>query len=220
MSLKIIFNLTRIPKSLKAHSLWLVLFLSCTLAAQNTDNTHEFKIHVVNINKHKKYKKLIVDAIALLNETLTSEDFKQRVLSKKFDWEKLNGGHEKMSNQQVLDMLIRWTKTANITLKIKPRGLRIKAYISGTMGVTNLNSNKTRTYRHWLDLSPDKYHQTVIGYASHIAHEYAHQRGFSDKDLPKQCTYRDVVPYAIGDIVCAILNGKTDKQYNCNKCSK
>jgi len=105
-------------------------------------------------------------------------------------------------------------------LLIKPRGLRLTAYLYGTIGVTNLNSNTTKTYRHWIDLTPENYQRSVVMYASHIAHEYCHQRGFTDKNDRPQCEFRDVVPYAIGDITCELINEMYKSEYDCDKCSK
>lgn len=188
--------------------------------AQNELTNQKFEIVVSNIETMGKYNKLVTEAVSLINDIFNSSEFKQKISEKKFDWENLNGGHSKMTNSEVFEKIARWTAKDSIKLYIKPRGLRVTAYYYGTIGVTSLNSNSTKTYRHWIDLSDKNYEKTLFKYVSHIAHEYCHQRGFTDKDNKPQCTFRDVVPYAIGDIVCEILNKRFNKNIECNKCSK
>ena len=189
-------------------------------SAQNESPNQDFSLVVKNINSLGKYQEMVEDAIVLINDTFNSEEFKNKVLNKNFDWKNLNGGHTQMTNEMLLKTLVGWTDKAEISLYIKPRGLRITAYMYGTIGVTSLNSSSTKTYRHWIDLSPENYKETVLTYASHIAHEFCHQRGFTDKNDKPQCQFRDVVPYAIGDIVCEILNNKNNMNVKCDKCSK
>lgn len=178
-----------------------------------------FKLEVENLNDLGKYERLVTDAINLLNDVFNSEEFKNEVLNYNFDWENLKSVYPEISNEEVLNNLIGFNDNYKMKLVIRPRGLRVTAYMYGTKGVTTLNSNKTRTYRHWLDLSPEKYDETVINYASHIAHEYSHQRGFSDKNSSPECEFRDVIPYAIGDIACEIINSFGGTNVECTTCS-
>ncbi|MEO6979924.1 MAG: hypothetical protein ABI113_16160, partial [Mucilaginibacter sp.] len=57
-------------------------------------------------------------------------------------------------------------------------------------------------------LNPSCYNCTMITYASHIAHEYCHQRSFYDKDVSNQSAFREVVPYAVGDLMCEFIQRK------------
>lgn len=195
------------------------LVIFSLLFAVNTIFSQEktpFKIVVQNLNEQGKYQQMVTDAIALLNEVLNTPEFKQKVESHTYDWVDVDGAYKNLTGKQIFDILYVQKPLATMNLYIKSRGVRLGAYFSGTLGVTSVNTNSTRTYKHWLDLSDQNYQKTVVEYASHIAHEYCHQRGFFDKDYD-QPSYREVVPYAIGDIVCELLNKKLGASYRCNE---
>jgi len=178
------------------------------------------RLVVQSIEGHGKYKKLAEDAIALLNELFAGQAFKDAIMKQHFDWEEvyINGG-EAPSNAEGFSRLFEKNKAATLKLKIKGRRLRLGSYLSGTIGITKAGTNKRLTFKHWLDLSEGKYQCTVIGYASHIAHEYCHQQLFYDKEKRPQSAYRDVVPYAIGDIVCKMLNERYRTACKCDECA-
>ena len=194
----------------------LILFLySSQIFSQNENKP--FSIQVANIKEQGKYQQMVTDAISLLTEVLNTEEFKQKVEAKEYDWLDLGGGtYYNLTGKQIFDILYIQEKKIIMNLYIKPRGFRLGARLSGTLGITTILSNSTKTYDYWLDLSSENYQQTIVEYASHIAHEYCHQKGFYDKDY-SQTEFRNVVPYAIGDIVCELLNKKLKTNFNCNK---
>jgi len=200
------------------HKILFILFftLSYIAKAQETTNT-SFSITVTNIESQKEYKQLVKDAANLLNEILNSNEFKYRVLNTSFDWVDITKtALPKMTNQEVLDILYPQNKTHTMEVKITKMGIKyIKFWGSGTIGVTSLYDPSTVTFiKDWLDISPNNYNCTMLIYASHLAHEYCHQIGFADKnyDQPK---YRNVVPYAIGDIFCDLINQKYNSNCEC-----
>ncbi|HEX9980129.1 MAG TPA: hypothetical protein VGB50_06155 [Flavobacterium sp.] len=195
--------------------LFLLIAVYYTANCQNDTQTN-FKVNVSNIESQKEFKQLVRDAMNLMNEILNTDEFKQRVLSSSFDWVDITKtALPRMTNQQVFDTLY-YNKDHIMEVKITKMGLKyIKFWGSGTVGVTSLYDPYTITFnKDWLDLSPNNYNCTLLIYASHLAHEYCHQIGFADKnyDQPK---YRNVVPYAIGDIFCDLVNKKYNSACKC-----
>lgn len=189
----------------------LLLVIVLVVCVQNPVMAQDesFKIVVNNINHQGKYQKMMTDAIALLNDVINSKEFRQKVESYTYDWDHVDNRHNGvLYGQEIFIKLFRETKTAQINLFIKSKGLRLGAYYYGTLGTTKVLSNNTTTYRSWLNLSPRHYRQTVIDYAAHIAHEYCHQKGFYDSNRSPQSEYKDVVPYAVGGVVKALLEEK------------
>ncbi|RKR85146.1 hypothetical protein BDD43_5406 [Mucilaginibacter gracilis] len=190
----------------------LLLFSSPILFAQPRP---VLTIKVAN-NIDPVYRKMVADAVKLINEIIHDPEFERGFVGHHFDWERLGGNvRNGLTAQGAFDTLYRWTDTARINLVIKPRGLRPGVYLSGTMGSTGPGQNLTTTYRNWLLLDPPCYNCTMITYASHIAHEFCHQRNFFDKDVRNQSDFRDVVPYAVGDLMCAFIQRKYPAD-NCN----
>lgn len=196
-----------------------VLFIICTASSTaSSQEDYSFRINVLNINDLGRYKQLVTDAVSLINEVINSQEFKDDVMKFDFDWKDLGGDvRQTMPNEQIFDTLYRWTKIANINLYFKHRGIRLGAYLSGTVGKTTIGENCTTTYVHWIDLSNENYRCTLLMYASHIAHEFCHQRSFFDKDVSNQSIFRNVVPYAIGDLVCHHLNKKFGTSCACDR---
>jgi hypothetical protein len=178
----------------------------------------QFKFAVINKNDAGRYKKLVTEADSLLNIVFNTHEFKMAVLSHKFDWKDLgNGRTDSLTSQEVFDSLFTKKNLAEVNLYFKKKRLtNVTARVFGTVGKTIVGSNSTVTYTDWIDLSNDNYMCTLLSYTSHIAHEYCHQRGFYDKDY-NQALYRNVVPYAIGDIVCRLLNLRYKAICKCNE---
>jgi hypothetical protein len=181
-------------------------------------NVNDFKLVVINKNDAGIYRKLVTDADSLLNLAFNLPEFKDAVLAHRFDWKDLgNGRKDSLTSQEVFDSLFTKKKLAEVNLFFKKKKItNIIARLYGTVGKTIPGSNSTVTYTDWIDLSDENYLCTLLSYTSHIAHEYCHQRNFFDKDYD-QSIHRDVVPYAIGDIVCMLLNEKFKKSCNCDE---
>ncbi|MEO6979355.1 MAG: hypothetical protein ABI113_13280, partial [Mucilaginibacter sp.] len=97
------------------------------------------------------YQQMVTDAVKLINEIIRDPAFEQAFVAHHFDWDQLGGATRNgLTNQAAFDTLYRWTDTARINLVIKPRGLRLGVYLSGTMGSTAPGQNLTTTYRNWL----------------------------------------------------------------------
>lgn len=151
-------------------------------------------------------------SVDLLISTLNSTEFKNRIITHPYDWTDVNCLGP-MNGTEIFDHLYTSHPVMRMRLIIRKKGWRdIKFWFSGTLGYTNLNERATTTFNHWLSTNAnDKCN--VIAYASHLAHEICHQYGFCDKNYD-QAKYRNVVPYAIGDIVFDLL--KKQLNHNCN----
>jgi hypothetical protein len=194
----------------------LVLFPYIAATSQ-INNSNTLSISVSNKDQQGKYTKLVNDAVLILNDIMNSEEFKNRVQNFTFDWVDIaNGGIGKIENDLVYDTLIRKKNNHIMKLKLTKMGLKyIKFWGSGTIGVTSLYQASTITFlKPWINISPEHYQCTLITYASHLAHEYCHQIGFTDKNY-NQASFRNVVPYAIGDIFCDLANDKCKTKCAC-----
>jgi len=199
------------------HGGFTIMLLLIAPFVMQAQNTPAFTITVDNINTLGKYRPMVSNAVALINEVLNSDEFKAEVVNHKYDWQRLpDFGKPEMKNDEVFRYLYRTTAQYHCTLFVRKMGLQdIKFWTSGTVGVTSINQHSTLTFsKKWMNLSTGQYLCTVITYAAHIAHEYCHQVGFADKDDNHPQNFRDVVPYAIGDIMCKLLQKKFNLQ-NC-----
>lgn len=174
------------------------------LTAQGVNS--QFSITSSKINGPETYQRLAKDALQVLNKVINSDDFKNEVLKKHFDWQNLFSYQTypvPISNEEVLKTLYSESHDITITFKTgKMYNWRLRK-MYGTLGKTNLNSLETNSLIWWLNPVGD-YKRSVRNYASHIAHEYCHMRGFSDK-ATNPPNFPDVVPYAIGNIVQRLL---------------
>lgn len=154
------------------------------------------------------YQRLMAEAAQWLNVALNDPNFQSMVKGKEYDSQKLSSYYyfpRGTSSIEVFEALFN-NKTTDITIyfELSPaQNRRYKRF--GTLGITTLKGYHTKTMTYWLDTTFSS-SEGAKEYASHLAHEYCHMVGFSDRKR-RPSGHRNVVPYAIGDMVKTTLAG-------------
>lgn len=144
------------------------------------------------------------EAIALLAQTLNSEEFAREVLHARFRI----AAHKKNS-VDIYKLIVTGMNNYEGASEDLEVALKVKLFDEfvghGNFGITDMDTRETRTHRCYV-LKND-----VTCYASHLAHEYMHQVGFIDKKrFILFGTKTRSVPYVIGDIVHKLLGNTSE----------
>ncbi|KAA5538687.1 hypothetical protein [Adhaeribacter rhizoryzae] len=163
----------------------------------------------VNIHKHVNFSEKDIEklssSIQVLQAVLGSSEFKEEVL--KYTYNGKNGYYyrknikgdwidQPYSNEEVYRIIMKGQeKLGNIHDNECDLYLEIdKDDHSTVIGYTYPGDKTIYTYRNWFRSF------NAIGYASHLAHEWCHELGFSHSKK-KTVRRKHSVPYAIGNMI-------------------
>ena len=159
-----------------------------------------FDINYVLSGFGGKHEAKMVAALELLSEVVKSPLFKEQVLNHTFNGKKTFYKNKGMSNQEVYELLLKGAETLSPEVDHE-MDLNLTLYHAHnkTVGYTYPNTSEIWVNRKFFE------NYTLGEVANNAMHEWLHKIGFehsfyNNSDRPF------TVPYAIGEIVEAILN--------------
>jgi hypothetical protein len=156
-----------------------------------------FKVKPKLIGFSKEQKNKLYEAINLIKKVVASEDFKKRVLNKKYEGIKTyvdNGG---LTNKEIYQIILEGAEKLGNKEKNNTMDVTLELYTdqnSTTIGYTYPSVQKI-----WMN---QKYFNNYLPYqvANNLFHEWLHKLGFKH-EVQATDSRRHSVPYAVGDLV-------------------
>lgn len=151
-------------------------------------------IYLVNFNKEQEEK--VQKAVALIKKVISSDEFRDRVLSYTYNGKKGFFGNEGMTNEEVYQKILDGAEQMGNTSRNNIMDVELELYHqkTNTIGYTYPN-----TVRIWMNM---KYftRYTPIKVADNLMHEWMHKLGFTHATTWSESRDHSV-PYAIGYLV-------------------
>lgn len=141
-------------------------------------------------------------AINMLEETINSEVFKEKVLAvPKFTKNKIKRktGNKRYNNQEILDLILSGEDLNNPADGVINLNLKLYDSEKNEIGHTNMTTLQISTYRGYFS------EKDIENYAAHLLHEYMHVIGFVHGHYDIFGKRHKTVPYRIGKLTLKIL---------------
>lgn len=165
----------------------------CLFFSSTTSASFDAQVQMINFPEEQEAK--VMKAIELIKKVVTSEEFKERVLSHTFEGEKKYVDNKGLSNEEIYQLIVDGSETLN-PIKNGRMDIELELYqqSTNTIGYTYPN-----TQRIWVNT---KYFNryTPVQVADNLFHEWIHKLGF-DHEVKYSKTRNYSVPYALGYLV-------------------
>lgn len=171
----------------------LTIWISLCMFSASAFASFDAQIQLVNFPQEQEAK--VHKAVELIKKVVTSEEFKQRVLSHSVDGKKTYVDNKGYTNEQIYQLIIDGSETL-IPEKNGRMDVELELYqqSTNTIGYTYPN-----TSRIWVNTKYfNKYNPVQV--ADNLFHEWMHKLGF-DHEVKYSKSRNYSVPYAIGYLV-------------------
>ncbi len=156
-----------------------------------------FSVNVKMIGFTPEQEAMIYKAIELIKQVVSSEDFRNQVLNKKYNGRLGFFDNEGLSNKQIYKKILLASEVLNPDDHNNTMDLELELYqesSSTTIGYTYPNVTRIWINKKFLDQFD------AHNVADNLFHEWLHKLGFSH-DTSYTASRRHTVPYAIGYLV-------------------
>lgn len=157
-------------------------------------STFDVKVKMIGFSKDHEQK--ILAAVEVIKTVVASDEFRRRVINKKYEGKKIyvdNGG---FTNKQVYKKILAGDEKLGNTTPNNTMDLELKSFEADTKTIGYTYPSIKRIYLNRKFLDKFKPHQV----AANLFHEWLHKLGFKH-EVKKTPSRSHSVPYAIGYII-------------------